>query len=364
VASSDRSQKTEKPTPRRLKEAREKGQVAKSPELVSWIGLLVVSALLQATVRSGSTRMVDMLHRMGREISDPSQPKAMAFFGDALKSAAIVVAPIVLGSMLIAIVVNIAQVGKPAWKRLKPDFGRLNVGRGLKRVVSPAAWWELLKALVKVAVLFAVAWPTATGLAHSLSSNGGSLFTIAGTVATTTLHLLRVIGSVGLTIAAADYMVQRRRVRRDLMMTKHEVLEEFKQHEGDPRLRQAIRARQQAISRNRMIRMVATADVVVVNPTHYAVALRYDSAKGAPEVVAKGTDHVAARIRLEATRNAVPIVHEPALTRALYKVCDVGALIPVEFYEAVAHLLAFIFRLRQRGRADGYHEFGRSLVEA
>src|SRR5207244_2284386 len=139
--------------------------------------------------------------------------------------------------------------------------------------------------------------------------------------------------------------------------------EEMKQHEGDPRLRQAIRSRQAAISRNRMIQMVARADVVVVNPTHYAVALKYEATRGAPEVVAKGADYLAARIRREATKHTVPVVHEPALTRALYKACPVGAVIPVQLYEAVAHLLAFVFALRAKGRADGYHEFGRPLVE-
>jgi flagellar biosynthetic protein FlhB len=138
----------------------------------------------------------------------------------------------------------------------------------------------------------------------------------------------------------------------------------MKQHEGDPRLRQAIRSRQAAISRNRMIRMVSTADVVVVNPTHYAVALKYDAVRGAPEVVAKGADHLAARIRLEAARHDVPIVHEPTVTRALYRACPIGARIPVELYEAVAHLLAFVYALKARGRSVGYHQLGRELVPA
>jgi flagellar biosynthetic protein FlhB len=228
---------------------------------------------------------------------------------------------------------------------------------------SPMAWWELAKAIVKVALLGAVAWPTVHAVAISLTSQGGSLSAITSATAQPALTLLRDVAAVGLVIAAIDYTVQRRKLRKDLMMTRHEVKEEMRQQEGDPRLRSAVRSRQQAISRNRMIRMVATADVVVVNPTHFAVALKYDAARGAPELVAKGADHLAARIRLEATRNQVPIVHEPALTRALYKACPVGALIPFELYEAVAHLLAFIFALRAQNRAEGYHEFGRSLVE-
>jgi flagellar biosynthetic protein FlhB len=356
MAAGDRSQKTEKPTPKRLREAREKGQVARSPDLAAWIGLLVTTMLLQSTIHRGATALPNLLERMGQQIAKPDEQRALGFFGDASLTAATIVAPIALGMLLLNVVVNVVQVGRPSWKRMKPDFKRLNVAKGLQRMVSPMAWWELLKSLIKVIVLIAVAWPTLHVVALGLSSQGGSLTTISADAAKHALSLLRDIGVVGLVIAAIDYTVQRRKLRKDLMMTRHEVKEEMKQQEGDPRLRAAVRSRQQAVSRNRMIRMVSTADVVVVNPTHYAVALKYDAARGAPELVAKGADHLAARIRLEATRHHVPIVHEPALTRALYSACAVGALIPFELYEAVAHLLAFIFSLRAQHRADGYHE--------
>ncbi len=362
MAAGDRSQKTEKPTAKRVREAREKGQVARSPDLAVWIGLLVTTLLLQITIRKGASTLPNLLQTMGDRIAKPDEHTAMAFLGDAALAAVSIVAPIAVGLMLLNVVVNLAQVGRPSVKRMKPDLKRMSPVKGVKRMFSPMAWWELLKSLVKVAVLGAVAWPTLHGVALTLTSQGGSLSTITSAAASHALTLLRDVAGIGLVIAAADYAVQRRRLRKDLMMTKHEVKEEMKQQEGDPRLRQAMRSRQQAVSRNRMIRMVATADVVVVNPTHYAVALKYDAARGAPELIAKGADHLAARIRLEATRHRVPIVHEPALTRALYKACPVGALIPFELYEAVAHLLAFIFSLRAQNRAEGYHEFGRSLV--
>jgi flagellar biosynthetic protein FlhB len=362
VAASDKSQKTEKPTPRKLKEAREKGQVAKSADLAAWTGLLLTTVLLQITVQRGGTALTEILHAMGHTIANPTQEGAAAFFALAIGKAALIVAPMALSMMLIAIVVNIAQVGRPSSKRLKPDFKRLNPAKGLKRMVNPQALWELTKSLLKVAVLAAIAWPTVNGLAQALTGTGGSLTFIASAAAQTALHVIRNVAAAGLVIGAIDYAVQKRRVRKELMMTKQEVLEEHKRNEGDPRQKQALRSKQQAMSRNRMMRMVGTANLVVVNPTHFAVALKYDADRGAPEVVAKGADHLAARIRLEATKHGVPIVHEPAVTRALYKSCEVGQLIPIELYEAVAHLLAFIFSLRAKGRTDGYHEYGRPLV--
>jgi flagellar biosynthetic protein FlhB len=188
------------------------------------------------------------------------------------------------------------------------------------------------------------------------TNDGDSLNELAAVTAKTAITMIRNVSVAALIVAAADYAVQRRRVMKDLMMTKQEVKEEFKQNEGNPEIRQAIRSRQAAISRNRMIGLVGKADVVVVNPTHYSVALKYDAEKGAPQVVAKGAGVMARRIRTEAEKHAVPIVHEPVLTRSLYRSCDLGALIPVELYEAVAQVLAFVFSLRSRGRAQGYHE--------
>ena len=198
---------------------------------------------------------------------------------------------------------------------------------------------------------------------HSLTGgDNGNAFGIAGFTAKTVLTLVRNVSAAGLIVAAADYAYQKHRTMKQLRMTRQELREEMKQQEGNPEMRRSIRSRAIAISRNQMIRMVSAADVVVVNPTHYAVALKYDAAKGAPQVVAKGAGTIAAAIRARAERNGIPIVHEPVLTRTLYKACDVGQLIPAHLYEAVAHLLAFVFGLRAKGRADGYHELPRPVL--
>ncbi len=365
MSGGDKSQKTEKPTPKRKREAREQGQVAKSSDLVTWIGLLVTTGLLQASIKLGAQRLPGLLSGMGDLIAHPSQQGAMKFLGTALTTAAIIAAPVVLGMMLVSIVVNLAQVGLvPAWKKLKPNFKALNPASGIKKMFSPASLWELAKAIAKVIVLGLVAWPTFHALTAMVTGPGMALSDIVTTTTQSALRVMRNVAGLGLVIAAVDYAVQRRRINKQMMMTKEEVRQEYKQQEGNPQVRQAMRSRQQAASRNRMIRMVGQADVVVVNPTHYAVALKYDASKGAPEVLAKGVDHLAAKIRLEATKHGVPIVREPATARALYAACEVGQVIPFELYEAVAHLLAFIFSLRARGRAEGYHEFGRELVEA
>jgi flagellar biosynthetic protein FlhB len=364
MAAGDSSDKTEKPTPKRLREAREKGQVAKTPDLATWIGMLATTVLLQMTFQRGATVLPDILQGMALVIAKPDLGAATRFATAAMWKTAGVVAPMLIGMMMVGLVVNIAQVGfKPTSKKLKPDFGRLNVFKGIKKMVSTQAWWELFKALAKTAVLIAVAWPAFANATRSLSSGGGSsAFEMAGFTAKTALTILRNVSAAGLVVAAADYAYQKRRVMKQVRMTRQELREEMKQQEASPEMRRSIRTRAQAISRNQMIRSVSMADVVVVNPTHYAVALKYDAAKGAPQVVAKGAGTIAAAIRAQADRNGVPIVHEPLLTRTLYKACEVGQLIPANLYEAVAHLLAFVFGLRARGRAQGYHELPKPVL--
>ena len=364
MAAGDSSDKTEKPTPKRLREAREKGQVAKTPDLSTWIGMLATTVLLQMTFQRGATALPDILHRMALVIANPDLGAANKFAADAMFQTVGVVAPMLVGMMVVGLLVNVAQVGfRPTSKKLKPDFGRLNVFKGLKKMVSTQAWWELFKALAKTALLVAVAWPAFSHAMHTLSSADGSgAFDMAGFTAKTALTVLRNVSAAGLIVAAADYAYQKRRVMKQLRMTKQELREEMKQQEGNPEMRRSIRSRALAISRNQMIRSVSLADVVVVNPTHYAVALKYDASKGAPQVVAKGAGAIAAAIRTRAERDGIPIVHEPLLTRTLYKACDVGQLIPANLYEAVAHLLAFVFGLRARGRASGHHELPKPVL--
>jgi flagellar biosynthetic protein FlhB len=364
MAAGDSSDKTEKPTPKRLREAREKGQVAKTPDLSTWVGMLATTVLLQMTFQRGSVVLPEMLHNMSIVISKPDQGSASRFAANAMWKMAGVVAPMLLGMMIIGLLVNIAQVGfKPTSKKLKPDFARLNVFKGIKKMVSTQAWWELFKALAKTALLVAVAWPAFSSAMRTLTSGqGNDAYGIAGFTAKTALTILRNVSAAGLVVAAADYAYQKRRTMKQLRMTRQELREEMKQQEGNPEMRRSIRTRAMAISRNQMIHAVSLADVVVVNPTHFSVALKYDAAKGAPQVVAKGAGAIAAAIRVQAERNGVPIVHEPVLTRTLYKACEIGQFIPADLYEAVAHLLAFVFGLRAKGRASGHHELPRPVL--
>ncbi len=364
MAAGDSSDKTEKPTPKRLREARERGQVARTQDLSTWVAMLATTLLIQLTVRRGISALRDVLEQMGVAIAHPDEGGARRYAAGAMWKAAGIVAPMLIGLVVIGVSANVAQVGfKPTAKKLKPDFKRLNPFKGIKRMVSTQSFWELFKALAKTGILVAVAWPVMTNATRALTSgNNGTILGMAGLTASTALVLLRNVAAAGLVVAAADYAWQRRKVMKELRMTRQELREELKQQEGSPEMRRAIRSRAMAMSRNRMIRAVSLADVIVVNPTHYAIALKYDAAKGAPEVVAKGAGAIAGGIRAEAERRGVPIVHEPVLTRMLYRSCEIGQMIPVELYEAVAHLLAFVFGLRAKGRAQGYHELPRPAL--
>jgi len=364
MAAGDSSDKTEKPTPKRLKEAREKGQVAKTPDLATWVGMLATTFLLQITFHRASAVMPDIIERMGLVIAKPDLAAATKFATDSMTKMVGIIAPMLLGMMTVGLLTNVAQVGfKPTSKKLKPDFGRLNFFKGIKKMVSMQAWWELGKALAKTALLVVVAWPAFTSAIHALTagsmSNG---FAIAGFTAKTALMLIRNVSAAGLVVAAADYAYQKHRTMKQLKMTRQELREEMKQQEGNPEMKRSVRSRAIAVSRNQMIRAVSAADVVVVNPTHFAVALKYDSNHGAPQVVAKGAGTIALAIRTQAERNGIPIVREPVLCRTIYKACEIGQLIPADLYEAVAHLLAFVFGLRAKGRAEGYHELPKPVL--
>ena len=233
----------------------------------------------------------------------------MQFAADAFWKSAGIVAPMLFGMMVIGVVVNLGQVGlQPASKKLKPDFGRLNLFKGIKRLFGMQAWWELGKALAKTR---AARRGRVAGRSRTRSPRSRRRRTVRsgasrGDRREHRAHAVAQRRDRRSRVGGIDYIVQRRRLMKDLKMTRHEVREEMKQQEGNPAVKRAIRGRQMAISRNRMIGLVSSADVVIVNPTHYAVALKYDAKKGAPEVVAKGAGDIAKRIRDQAEANGVP----------------------------------------------------------
>jgi flagellar biosynthetic protein FlhB len=228
-------------------------------------------------------------------------------------------------------------------KTLKPKFSRLSPKQGLKRMFGPKAAWEAVKSLAKVATIGVVVFVIGKSLVPGLLGTG---LVPLGVTVDRLRHgvemLLWSAAVTGLVLALADYAYQRRTVMKELRMTPREIRDEMRQSEGDPLMKGAIRSRQMAISRNRMLSAVSGADVVLVNPTHYAVALKYDRAKGAPRMVAKGTDALALKIREKAREHRVPIVEDKPLARTLHRVCDLDDEIPAELYLAVARILAFV----------------------
>ena len=188
-----------------------------------------------------------------------------------------------------------------------------------------------------------------------MTSGGLQIALLLSVVKNATLSLIRAASAAGIVMAAADYFVVRRRTNKQLRMTKQEVKQENKNTEGDPHVKGQIRARQMAMAQNRQMADVPTADVVLVNPTHVAVALRYDPEKGAPRVIAKGKGTIAAKIRELAAEHRIPMVQDVLLTRALEKSVEVGTEIPAEFYGAIAKVLAFVMSLKSKGSAAGTH---------
>jgi flagellar biosynthetic protein FlhB len=350
-------EKTEKPTPRRLKKARRDGQIGHSPELGSWLSVLAATFVLPAVVRSLMDTAQTSMIQVGATIRNPDVGQALGMTRSTLLHAASALAPLAVLVLLTSVASAASQGG--IWfapKLLVPKVNRLNPLKGVKRMFGGHGAWTLVKSLAKLGVLCGVTYLSVRQLVPQLTAAGSlPLSAVLGTTTDAALRLVRFGAVAGLLMAIADVVVVRRRTNKQLKMTKHEVKEEHKSNEGDPLLRSILRSRALAISRNRMMADVPFADVVVVNPTHVAVALRYEASKGAPRVVAKGADHVAARIREVAERNRVPMVQDVPLARTLYSACEIGQEIPADLYQAVATVLAFVMRLRRKGSAAGLH---------
>jgi flagellar biosynthetic protein FlhB len=348
VAAGDRHSKTEKPTPKRKKDARQKGQVARSPEIAGWLSLLVVAMALPVAFGAAERRMLALETQVTRVMSHPTVGGALGVLGHGMETAALMVMPFAGIALVVGVIASVSQVGLTlSAKGLTPQFSRLNPINGLKRLFSVRGVWEVGKTILKLTVIGLVAAKDVLALWHTMLGAQpvamGPLIDYAGS---TLLGFVRTLAAVGLLLGLADYAFQRRRLQSDLMMTKQQVKDEMREREGDPRHKGHIRRRQRAMSRLRMMAEVGRSDLVITNPTHFAVALRYDRSRSpAPRVVAKGHDAVAARIREEATKHGVPIVEDPPLARAIYGACELEDEIPETLYMAVARLLAFVYSL-------------------
>jgi flagellar biosynthetic protein FlhB len=348
--------KTEAPTPKRKREARKKGQVAKSTELngaaVLLAGLAAIMFLGPKVVSgaAGAMESVFALIAKPREVSSAAGLHGLMELGlHTLESTVVPIAGICVACALVA---NVGQIGlRPSMTALKPDFRKINPMTGAKNVFGKRIAFELGKVLAKVTVVGAVAAMSLIPEIKTLGANvGTSPMALGNLLGSGAKSIIERVLIAYLLIAVIDLIHQRRTLNKQLKMSKYEVKEEFKQTQLPPEVKSALRRRQVQAARARMMAAVPTADVVITNPTHYAVALRYDGTLPAPVVVAKGKNLVAAQIRRIATENNVPIVPDPPLARSLHASVEVDRMIPAELYAAVAQVLAFVYKMAGRRR--------------
>lgn len=352
----DAQEKTESATPKRLEEARRKGQIPRSRELSAAAVTMSAAAALYMMGGQIAGKMYEFMERsltLSREQSlDSSQmiPMLTSAALDGLKICAPVLGVICLAAIL-------APLALGGWsfstEALMPQFNRLNPLSGVKRIFSSRAVVELVKALAKFGVVGLIAvivlWNDVTtllNLGHEPLNHA-----IAHTISLAGKALIAITAGL-LIIAGIDVPYQLYTHAKQLKMSRQEIREEHKESEGSPEVKGRIRQLQQQFARGRMMQDVPKADVIVTNPTHFAVALRYDEKRmRAPIVVAKGVDLVAARIREIATEHNVPIFEAPPLARVLYRNVDIGGEIPSAVYQAVAQVLTYVFQLRVAKRS-------------
>ena len=349
------SDRTEKPTARRLREARRKGQVARSRDLgqaAALLGTVLVLGWLGPAMARTLTEQIQLaFQQMG-------EARNLALTGGELtglavrtgRALAFVCGPVALASALVVVGIQAAQGG---WvfstEALTPDWTRLSPSHGIKRLGLSQGGIDLLKTVVVATVIAVLGWQDVReALTASQALNRTDAVSAAATGWTAVLAFMRRSGLALLVFAVADYGIQRWRFMKSQRMTKQEVRDDYRLTEGSPETKMRIRRIQRDMVRSRMLSAVPRATVVITNPTHYAVALEYRrEVEPAPRVVAKGRDLVAQRIRAIAREHGVPIMENPPLARALYGSVPVGSVIPGSLFEAVAEVLAYLIKIRQ-----------------
>ena len=343
--------KTEAPTPRRRQEARDQGNVARSPDLTAatlLIGVLMLLKYFGGALVGALRGLVQQMLTI-EKFSDLNPGNAGTLVSRAMMTMAVAMAPLLIGVMVIAMVANVAQTGLIlSGQKIAPNLAALNPLRGLSKIFSGGQGaMRLLMSLLKVGLVGLMAYSAVAGrLNQIVMSQELSFIQIAGLATQLIYAIVLRISLLLLVLAIIDYVYQRRRIENELKMSKQEVKEEMKRMEGDPHVKARRRQIAMAQHRERLKSTVPKADVIVTNPTEFAVALQYDAATmHAPKVVAKGRGYLAARIRQIAVANGIPILERKPLARALYKLCNVGQEIPEQFYSAVAEIIAYVYEL-------------------
>lgn len=348
--------KTEEPTDKKRNDARKKGQVAKSQELNAGFVLLAGFLTLRILWEYIYDNIANYSAYIFSHVSQSTSTEAITeLFLGIMTLLAKTAFPIMLGIMIFALGINFFQVGfLISTEKLEPKLDNINPINGFGRIFSKRSLVELFKSLFKIIVIGFFLYLYLKDeipympyfiyydLAHSLAEMADKIFIMA----------FQVIGVI-MVLAAADFAYQKWQMTQDLMMTKQEVKDEYKQMEGDPQIKGKIKQKQRQMAMSRMMSEVPKADVIVTNPTHLAVALMYESGMVSPLVVAKGQDKVAEKIKETARENRVPIVENKPLARALYASVEVGDSVPQELYKAVAEVLAYVYRLKNKNVRSG-----------
>lgn len=351
------AEKTEQPTAKKLDDARKEGQVAKSQEIATAFSLLAFFLILRFGYGFMATNFEGMFVRVYDDIPNvartydgflPVAHITSIVFHTFLRIL-LICAPFFLIGFMIAFLSDFVQVGfKPTGKPLQPKLSKLNPISGMKKIFSTRKLFELFKSILKLVVMAVVIITYFPGRTESIFLlYDMPLKQAIGLMGNFIIDLGLRIAIAYMIIAFADLIYQRRKFTKDMMMTKQEVKDEFKNTEGNPEVKSAQKRRMMQASRRRMMQQIPQADVVITNPTHYAVAVKYDADEAdAPVVVAKGQDYIAQKIKEIATENDVTIVENKPLARMLYANVEVGEMVPPELYKAVAEVLAYVYHLK------------------
>lgn len=346
-------EKTEKATPKKRQDSRKKGQVAKSQDVNTAIVLLAVFLFL---LFAGSYLKNIILYIFTHSFNDYmlmplTEANIQVIFLDVLKELVLFLGPIMLVAMLAGITANFMQVGTLfSTEAIQPKLEKMDPIKGFKRIFSMRAIVELLKSMLKIAFVgvaaFAVLW---LRIDEILILSQKSVGTAMATLASLTVQMGLIASAALLFLSVLDYLYQKYDFEKNIRMSKQDIKDEYKNIEGDPLIKSKIKQRQREMAMRRMMQEVPKADVVITNPTHFAIALSYDETKSdAPIVVAKGVDFVAQKIKLIAKEHDVIAVENRPLARAIYSQAEIGQAIPEEFFKAVAEILAYVYRTKNK----------------
>lgn len=349
-------EKTEEPTAKKKEDTRKEGNVAKSKEVANCTLLLAFFILLKIYVGTLGVNFMEMFHASYNKI-----PETIGITGGVDESGLggllqqvignylIMMLPIFAVAAVICFVTDLVQVKwKPTSKPLKPKFSKLNPAKGFKRLFSVKSLLELLKSIIKIAMIGVLVYSTIVDQAgYIMNFYNLTVMGAVSVIGNIVIDLGIKISAFYIVIAGADFAYTKWKYKEDMKMTKQEVKDEYKNAEGDPQVKSKIKQKMMEVSRRRMMQAIPQADVVITNPTHFAVAIIYDPNKyDAPYVAAKGQDYLAQKIKEIARENGVEIVENKPLARTLYHNVEVGGLVPPELFQSVAEVLAFVYNLK------------------